>query len=133
MTNQINMMEMPNQSKVLPALGFTIELTDGVESVGVGLVSSERAQHLLPAPFNLANNGESVTPLVVLASRCQGIAVSGGEAIRAAFAQIGLVVVPPDGTGEINIFTLWHYTTHLTLVRSLQSLGLDSQHVAKPV
>lgn len=129
MSNKLNTMPTPEQASSLPPVDFTIELTDGVESVGVGLVSTERAQRLLPAPFKLANNGEPVTPLVVLASRCQGIAVNGGEAIRGAFAQIGLVVAPPDGTGEINIFTLWHFTTQLTLVRSLQNLGLDSQHV----
>jgi hypothetical protein len=130
MTNQINTIATPTQEKVLPPVNFTIELTDGVESVGVGLVSTERAQRLLPPPFKLANNGEPVTPLVVLAARCQGIAVSGGESIRGAFAQIGLAVVPPDGTGEINIFTLWHFATHLTLVRSLKNMGLDSQHLS---
>lgn len=129
MTDQIHPMTTPTQEPVLPPVQLMIALTDGVESVGVGLVSTERAQRLLPPPFKLANNGEPVTPLVVLAARCQGMAVSGGEAIRGAFAQIGLAVVPPDGTGEINIFTLWHFTTHLTLVRSLQHLGLASQHV----
>ncbi|MFN8442812.1 MAG: hypothetical protein U0175_18695 [Caldilineaceae bacterium] len=129
MTSQIIMLEMAAQSKVSLAQDFTVELTDGVESVGVGLVSSERAQRLLPAPFKLANNGEPVTPLVVLAARCQGMAVNSGEAIRGAFAQIGLMVLPPDSTGELNMFTLWHFTTHLTLVRSLQNMGLASQHV----
>jgi len=129
MSNQLNTVSTPDQSSSLSPVDFTIELTDGVESVGIGLVSTERAQRLLPTPFKLANNGEPVTPVVVLAARCQGIAVSEGEAIRGAFAQIGLVVAPPDGTGEINIFTLWHFTTHLTLVRSLQNLGLNSQHV----
>lgn len=115
---------------IQPPADLTIELTDGVESVGVGLVSTDRAQGLLPAGFKLANNGEPVTPLVVLAARCEGIAVTGAEPSRGIFTQVGLAIAPPDGTGEINIYTLWHYTTHRTLLRSLQSLGLPSQYVS---
>lgn len=129
MTTQLTTMTTANEEKILPPVNLTIELTNGVESVGIGLVSTERAQSVLPAPFKLANNGEPVTPLVVLAARCEGISVTGGAPIRGAFAQVGLIIAPPDGTGEINIFMLWHYTTHLTLVRSLKSLGLNSQHV----
>ena len=128
MTNQQNTMTLA-QPAILPPVSFTIALTDGVENVGIGLVSTERAQQLLPPPFKLANNGEPVTPLVVLAAECQGIAVTGAVPTPGAFVQVGLIVAPPDGTGEINIFTLWHYTTHLTLARALKNAGLDSQHV----
>ncbi|MCE7986689.1 MAG: hypothetical protein DYG89_36410 [Caldilinea sp. CFX5] len=119
----------PDQEIVLPPANLTIDLTDGMENVAIGLVSTERAQPLLPPPFKLANNGEPVTPLVVLAAECRGIAVTGGVPTPGTFVQIGLIVAPPDGTGEINIFTLWHYTTHLTLARALKNAGLNSQHV----
>ncbi|MFN8495121.1 MAG: hypothetical protein U0350_46395 [Caldilineaceae bacterium] len=130
MTNQKDRLAIPATTVLPPPAILTIELTDGVENVGIGLVSTERAQTLLPPPFKLANNGEPVTPLVVLAARCQGIAVTGATPTPGTFVQIGLIVAPPDGTGEINIFTLWHYTTHLTLARALKNAGLDSQHVA---
>lgn len=128
MTN-LETLATPDQEKVLPPANLTIDLTDGVENVGIGLVATERAQALLPPPFKLANTGEPVTPLVVLAARCQGIAVTGAVPTPGTFVQIGLIVAPPDGTGEINIFTLWHYTTHLTLMRALKNAGLNSQHV----
>jgi len=129
MTTQFNTMTTFDQPGILPPASLTIALTDGVENVGIGLVNTERAQQLLPPPFKLANNGEPVTPLVVLAARCQGIAVTGAVPTPGTFVQIGLIVAPPDGTGEINIFTLWHYTTHLTLARALKNAGLNSQHV----
>lgn len=128
MTNQFNTMTTLDQPDILPTTGLTIALTDGVENVGIGLVNTERAQQLLPPPFKLANNSEPVTPLVVLAARCQGIAVTGATPTPGTFVQVGLIVAPPDGTGEINIFTLWHYTTHLTLARALKNAGLNSQH-----
>lgn len=129
MTTAIDTVAPVAQESILPSVDFTIALTDGVENVGIGLVSTERAQQLLPPPFKLANNGEPVTPLVVLAAECQGIAVTGAVPTPGTFVQVGLIVVPPDGTGEINIFTLWHYTTHLTLARALKNAGLNSQHV----
>lgn len=129
MTTTIDTIAPVAQEHRLPSVDLTVALTDGVENVGIGLVSTERAQSLLPPPFKLANNGEPVTPLVVLAARCQGIAVTGATPTPGTFVQIGLIVVPPDGTGEINIFTLWHYTTHLTLARALKNAGLNSQHV----
>lgn len=129
MTTALDTIAPVAQESILPPVDFTIALTDGVENVGIGLVSTERAQPLLPPPFKLANNGEPVTPLVVLAAECQGIAVTGAVPTPGTFVQIGLIVAPPDGTGEINIFTLWHYTTHLTLAHALKNAGLDSQHV----
>ena len=129
MTTAIDTMVPLAQEQILPPVNFTIALTDGVENVGIGLVSTEQAKQLLPSPFKLANNGEPVTPLVVLAARCQGIAVTGAVPTPGTFVQIGLIVAPPDGTGEINIFTLWHYTTHLTLARALKNAGIASQHV----
>lgn len=134
MTNQVNTMatatnQVEQDKLIQPPPHLTIELSDCVESVGIGLVSAERAQRLLPPGLKLLNDGQPVTPLVVLGAQCQGIAVTGAVPSAGAYVQIGLVIAPPDGTGEINIFMLWHFTTHLTLVRSLKSLGLDSQHV----
>lgn len=129
MTIAIDTIASVAQESSLPPVNLTIALTDGVENVGIGLVNTARAQQLLPPPFKLANNGEPVTPLVVLAARCQGIAVTGATPTPGTFVQVGLIVAPPDGTGEINIFMLWHYTTHLTLARALKNAGLNSQHV----
>ena len=134
MTNQVNTMtpsaNQAEQTKIIqPPPQLTIELTDCVESVGIGLVNAERAQHLLPPGFKLLNDGGPVTPLVVLGAQCQGIAVTGAVPSPGAYVQIGLVIAPPDNTGEINILMLWHFTTHLTLARGLKSLGLNSQHL----
>jgi hypothetical protein len=129
MTHLIDTIETPDQAKLLPPIDFTIALTECVESVGVGLVSSERAQRLVPPPFKLLNNGEPVTPLVVLAMQCQGIAVADAAPSAGIIVQVGLLIAPPDGTGEINTFSLWHFTTHSLLARSLRSVGLNTQYV----
>ena len=42
-----------------------VEFSDCVESIGVGLVSTTKAEALVPAPFIVVEAGPSVTPLVV--------------------------------------------------------------------
>ena len=43
--------------------------------------------------------------------------------------QIGLVIVPPDSTGDINNYTLWYYTSDATLAHQLRDAGVNAQHV----
>jgi hypothetical protein len=85
---------------------FPVELTDCVESIGVTLVSTERARALVPPEFHLVGEAAPVTPLVVRTAPC-GIAVAGQKPNVGSITQIGLVIIPPDFTGDINNYTLW--------------------------
>lgn len=107
---------------------FPVEFTDCVESIGVTLVSTERARALVPPKFHLVGEGMPVTPLVVRTARC-GIAVAGQKSNVGSIAQIGLVIVPPDFTGDINNYTLFYYTTDAELANHLVRLGVGAQHV----
>jgi len=108
---------------------FPVEFTDCVESIGVTLVSTERARAYVPAPFILAGEGQPVTPLVVRTARCRGIAVNGYMPKAGEIVQIGLVIVPPDFTGDINNYTLWYYTSDAKLATQLRDAGVAAQHV----
>ena len=70
--------------------------------------------------FLLAGEGGPVTPIVVRTARCDGIAVDGGQASAGTIVQIGVVIVPPDFTGDINNYTLWYYTSNLELAVRLK-------------
>jgi hypothetical protein len=107
---------------------FAVEFTDCVESIGVTLVPTERARALVPPEFHLVGEAAPVTPLVVGTARC-GIAVAGQRPTVGSIAQIGLVIVPPDFTGDINNYTLWYYTTDAELANHLVRLGVGAQHV----
>jgi len=108
---------------------FPVEFTDCVESIGVTLVSTERARAYVPAQFILAGEGQPVTPLVVRTARCRGIAVNGYMPKAGEIVQIGLVIVPPDFTGDINNYTLWYYTSDAKLATQLRDAGVTAQHV----
>lgn len=106
-----------------------VEFSDCVESIGVGLVSTAQAEVLVPAPFIVVGTGTPVTPLVVRTSDCGGIAVDGGPTKAGSVVQIGVVIVPPDFTGDINSYTLFYYTSDVKLAHRLADTGLPAQHV----
>lgn len=109
--------------------GFAVEFTDCVESIGVGLIPTAEAQALVPAEFHVVGEGQSVTPIVVRTARCGGIAVDGHSAKAGSVVQIGVVIVPPDFSGDINNYTLWYYTSDAKLAHHLERLGIAAQHV----
>jgi len=108
---------------------FSVEFTDCVESIGVTLVPTDLARAYLPAQFILVGEGQPVTPLVVRTARCRGVAVNGHLPESGEIVQIGLVIVPPDGTGDINNYTLWYDTSHAHLATRLQQTGVSAQLV----
>ena len=111
-----------------PADNFAVEFSNCVESIGVTLVSTEEARPLVPSEFHLVGDGGPVTPLVVRTARCD-IAVAGRAPNVGSIAQIGLVIVPPDFTGDINNYTLWYNTSDAELANHLVRLGVSAQHV----
>jgi len=107
---------------------FDVEFSNCVESIGVTLVPTASAHNLVPAQFVLVGEGQPVTPLVVRTSRC-GIAVAGQKANVGEIVQIGAVIVPPDGTGDINNYTILYYTSDFRLAVRLLLAGVTAQFV----
>ena len=112
-----------------PSPGFTVDFTDCIESIGVGLVPTANARALVPAEYVLAGDGGAATPIVVRTSRCGGIAVDGHKARAGSIVQVGAVIVPPDFTGDINSYTFWYYTSNDGLAFRLRSVGVNAQLV----
>jgi hypothetical protein len=108
---------------------FAVEFNDCVESIGVTLVPTESVRLYVPEQFILAGEGQPVTPLVVRTARCSGIGVDGYKPRPGEIVQIGVVIVPPDGTGDINNYTLWYYTSDEKLATKLRNAGVNAQHV----
>lgn len=122
---QSSALAMPS---ITGATEFSVAFTNCVESIGVTLVSTEQARALVPPDFHLAGEAAPVTPLVVRSARCD-IAVAGEPPKNGSIAQIGLVIVPPDFSGDINNYTLSYYTTDAELANHLVRLGVGAQHV----
>ena len=109
---------------------FAVEFDGCVESIGVALAPTANVLALTPPGFIPVGLGGPVSPIVVRTADCAGIAVDGDKSKPGSVMQIGAVIVPPDGAGEINNYTFWYYTTSEKLARRLQDLGIAAQHVA---
>jgi hypothetical protein len=109
---------------------FQVEFGNCVESIGVGLIPTEQAQALVPAEFHVVGEGQPLTPLVVRTADCGDISVDGYSPKAGSIVQIGVVIVPPDITGDINNYTFWYYTSDAKLAHHLERVGINAQQVA---
>jgi hypothetical protein len=106
---------------------FQAKLKTVQETIGVGLVSTKSVRELVPDAFQLVGEGTPLTPIVVRTARSE-IAVDGQRSRLGTIVQIGAIIAPPDGTGDINNFTLLYYTDDLKLAIRLLLSGVKAQY-----
>ncbi len=98
--------------------------SDCTEFVGTGQVPLARAQRFIPAGFQIAAGPGDTATLVVRAAQCKSVKVDNGPAEAGTLTQYGIIVVPPDGTGDINNYTIGYATTSRRLAQRLERVGL---------
>jgi len=64
--------------------------------------------------------------IVVRATRCLGVAVGQSPAQPTELSQIGPNLVAPDGTGDINNYTVIYVLTNQALAEHFQTAGLPA-------
>jgi hypothetical protein len=63
---------------------------------------------------------------VVRATSCQGVAVGQSSAQPTELSQIGINLVAPDGTGDINNYTVIYVTNNDASAEHFQAAGLPA-------
>jgi len=102
--------------------GFDATLKNCTELIGLGPVPFATARALVPASYVLVPfNGSA--GLVIRAARCEGVGFDKGLAQPAIVAQVGIAVVSPDGSGDINNYTLLYSTDNDQLSKELSQAG----------
>jgi len=102
---------------------LTINFTGCTEFAGVGPVSLAKASGLVPSQFQALQTGPGTAGIVVRAGSCSGVSVNGGPSIPTMFSQVGLEIVPPDNTGDINNYLLFYISNNVQLVLALNLAG----------
>ena len=105
--------------------GFTVDFSQCTEFAGVGPIDFARASALVPAAFSTLPVG-ATAGLVVRATGCAGVSVNGGHAVPTNISQIGVEIVPPDGTGDINNYTLVYLSNNSELVEQFNKAGVPA-------
>jgi hypothetical protein len=105
--------------------GFTVDFSQCTEFAGVGPVNFAKAAAQVPSVFSALPVG-STGGIVVRATSCSGVSVNGGRSIPTAISQIGVEIVPPDGTGDINNYTLIYVSNNAELVLAFNLAGVPA-------
>jgi hypothetical protein len=109
--------------------GSTVDFAGCREVANVGLAPTANLRPLVPAQFELAGGSSASTPFVVRTVHCESVSVDGGQSRAGNVAQIGAVIVAPDGDGDINNYTLFYDTTDPHLANALRAAGVPARHV----
>lgn len=102
---------------------LTINFTNCTEFAGVGPVSYTKASAVVPSQFKALLTGTGTGGIVVRAGSCAGVSVNGGPSIPSTFSQVGVEIVPPDNTGDINNYLLFYISNNWQLVTALNFAG----------
>jgi hypothetical protein len=105
---------------------FTVHFTGCTEFAGLGPVALAEAQLLVPAGYVIAGAAMGQAAIVVRATSCQGVAIGQSAAQPTELSQIGINLVAPDGTGDINNYTVIYVTNNRVLVENFQAAGLPA-------
>jgi len=100
------------------------------ELASITTISVAQARTVVPISFALAGDA-SGAPFVVRVAECSAVSVGGSSPEAGTVAQLGVSVVSPDGTGDINNYAAWYYTTSAPLALGLRMRGVPAQWVPR--
>ena len=105
---------------------FSVHFAGCTEFAGWGPVSLAKAQPLVPVGYVIAEAGPGQAGIVVRATSCAGVSIGQSPAQPTVVSQIGINLVPPDGTGNINNYTVIYVTNNQALAGYFQISGLPA-------
>jgi hypothetical protein len=108
---------------------LTVDSSGCREVANVGLAPTANLRPLVPAQFSLAGGTSETTPFVVRTVRCDSVSVDGDKGRPTLLVQIGAVILPPDGDGDINNYTLYYDTDNAHLAEGLAHRGVPARLV----
>jgi len=134
---------MPSRKTVLPMAGLALYLYGAAfasadarslkvhfagcnEFVGWGPISLAAAQPLVPTGYMIAGATNGQAAIVVRATSCEDVRVDQAPGQATQLSQIGINLVSPDGTGDINNYTVIYVTNNEALAHSFEVAGLPA-------
>ena len=105
---------------------FTVHFAGCTEFAGWGPVSLAKAQPLVPPGYVIAGAATGQAAIVVRATSCDGVSIGRSPAQPTMLSQIGINLVAPDGTGNINNYTVIYVTNNHAVAAYFQVAGLPA-------
>ena len=95
-----------------------------IRRVGAGILSGCATAGARGFVIAGAANGQAA--IVVRATSCEDVSGDHSPALPIELSQIGINLVTPDGTGDINNYTVIYVTNNEDLARRFQTVGLPA-------
>jgi hypothetical protein len=111
------------ETAALSSKDFDVQFTDCTVFAGLARVSMARARALVPAEYTLFDDGGSAR-MVVRVAECAGTVVDGHQQGTTLVSHIGIGLVGPDTTVNLNNYTLWYATSSALLHARLKAAGV---------
>jgi len=105
---------------------LSVDFSSCTEFAGIGFVPAANARPLVPARYVLAGDATNAL-IVVRTARCEQTFVDGLRSHPGSLSQIGISLVGPDLTADINNYTLWYTTTDPLLAAGLLTKGVRAE------
>jgi hypothetical protein len=106
-----------------------VEFTDCTEFAGLTAVPLANVRNRVPSQYLVAGEPDGLGVVVFRTASCDGVRVDGGRAEPGIVAQVGVNVVAPTGTGDINNYTLYFATDSFRLFLRLRLAGVNAMFV----
>jgi hypothetical protein len=104
---------------------FDVQFHDCTVFAGLARVDMARARALVPAEYTLLDDGGSARIVVRVAS-CGDVVVDGHDQGATIISHIGIGLVGPDTTVNLNNYTLWYATDSALLHARLTAAGVNA-------
>ena len=103
---------------------FKAQFAGCSEFVGWGPVPLAAAQPLVPSRYVIAGAANGQAAIVVRATSCEAVSVDQSRSQPTKLSQIGINLIAPDGTGDIDDYTVIYVTNNEDLAIRFQIAGL---------
>ncbi len=108
---------------------FTVDFDDCQEFAGLYPVPIANVAPHVPAQYTIASFDGVTASVVFRTAYCEGIAIDGGPSRSGIVSQIGVNVLPPEGEGDINNYTIHYGTDRRRLARKLRRAGVNAKFI----
>jgi hypothetical protein len=106
---------------------FDVQFDGCTVFAGLTRVDMARARALVPAEYTLLDDGGSARMVVRVAS-CAEVIVDGKSRGQTIISHIGIGLVGPDATVNLNNYTLWYATDNAVLHARLTAAGVNADN-----
>jgi hypothetical protein len=117
--------DVTEETQAASSKDFDVQFDDCTAFAGLARVDMARARALVPAEYTLLDDGGSARMVVRIASCAEAI-VDGKSRGETIVSHIGIGLVGPDATVNLNNYTLWYATDNPLLHARLRAAGVNS-------